>query len=725
MSSELATRPHSVEAITGPWVSAKLRDHHLQRTAVVYVRQSSAHQVLENRESTARQYALVDRAVQLGWVGAQVEVIDEDQGRSGATADGRLGFQRLLSEVSLDHVGIVFGIEMSRLARSNKDWHQLLELCAIFRTLLADQDGLYDPTDYNDRLLLGLKGTMSEAELHILRSRMHQAKLNKARRGDLCMQPPVGYVKRSTGQFALDPDEQAQGVIRLIFDEFDRLGSVRSVLRYLHEQDVTLPIRPHAGPQKGELEWRRASREIVRTVLMHPLYAGTYRYGHRQTDSRRKKPGQPQAGRVVVAPDQYHALIPDRCPAYITRERYERNQERIRDNRIRLEAKGPPRNGEALLGGILFCGRCQRRMIVHYPGVAKNLRYVCAVGKDDCAVPRCQSLSGQALDDLVVEKIMQALEPAALELSLQAGDDLLQERQRLDQNWRQRLERAEYQANRARRQYQAVEPENRLVARELARQWETALREQGDVEQQYARFRQTHPATLSDEERELIRSLSRNLPAVWQAAATAPRDRQRIVRLLIDRVAIDIQGHTDRVDVAIDWSGGFTSQHEIVRPVLRYGQMATYERVAGRIEELRGQGLTFAQIAERLNDDGFRPVRQAETFHKDIVCRLFNKLCQARPAARRISQAAQLQQDEWFALDLATHLEMPKNTLLEWCRRGWVQVTRQLPGYRGRKICWVDAQEIDRLTRLRDTKRSWWDPPLPVELTTPKTPPTA
>lgn len=722
MSSELATRPQPGEVNAVPWASAKLRDHHLKRSAIVYVRQSSAHQVHENRESTARQYALGERAVQLGWAGVQVEVIDEDQGRSGTTAEGRLGFQRLLAEVSLDHVGIVLGIEMSRLARSNKDWHQLLELCAIFRTLLADQDGLYDPTDYNDRLLLGLKGTMSEAELHILQGRMHEALLNKARRGDLCVQAPVGYIKRSTGEFALDPDEQAQGVIRLIFDEFDRLGTMRRVLRHLHEQDIKLPIRPHAGPNKGDLEWRSATREIVRTVLMHPLYSGTYRYGHRQTDPRRKKPGQPQAGRVVVKPDQYHALIPDRCPAYITRERYERNQKRIRDNRVRLEAKGPPRNGEALLGGILFCGRCQHRMTVHYPGVAKNLRYVCAAGKDDCTAPACQCLSGRVLDKLVAEKILQALEPAALEVSLQAAADLHQERQRLDQNWRQRLERAQYQAERAQRHYRAVEPENRLVARELARQWEDALREQEELEQQYARFRQTHPATLSEEERELICSLSRNLPAIWQAATTAPRDRQRIVRRLVDRVVIDVQGKTDHVDVSIDWSGGFTSQHELVRPVLRYEQMADYDRVAGRIEELRGQGLTFAEIAEHLNSEGFRPVKQVETFHKDIVCRLFHKLCKERPAARRIAEQGQLQQHEWFAIDLAAQLQMPKNTLLEWVRRGWVHVVRQLPGYRGRVICWADAEDMDRLRQLRAANHNWWDAPLPAELITPKIP---
>lgn len=277
MSSSQATTVDESNAstVTESWRSEKVQEHHRNRSAIVYVRQSSVQQVNENRESAQRQYALVQRAVQLGWSGIQVEVIDEDQGCSGTTVEGRPGFQRLLAEIGLDHVGIVLGIEMSRLARSNKDWHQLLELCAIFRTLLADQDGLYDPTDYNDRLLLGLKGTMSEAELHILQGRMHQALLNKARRGDFSMQPPVGYVRLPAGGFGFDPDEQAQDTIRLIFDQFDRLGSVRRVLRYLHQQDIKLPVRPHAGPNKGEIEWRRATRELTRTVLMHPLYAGT------------------------------------------------------------------------------------------------------------------------------------------------------------------------------------------------------------------------------------------------------------------------------------------------------------------------------------------------------------------------------------------------------------------------------------------------------------------
>jgi hypothetical protein len=553
---------------------------------------------------------------------------------------------------------------------------------------------------------------------------MHEALLNKARRGDLYMLPPVGYMKLPAGRFALDPDEQAQSVIRLIFDEFDRWGSIRGVLRYLQVNDIKLPIRPHKGPNQGLLEWRRARRAAVHTALTHPLYAGIYCYGRRQTDPRRKKPGRRETGRIVVEPENYHALIPEHCPAYITQERYERNQRIIQQNRILISSKGPAREGPALLGGIVFCARCQRRMGVHYSGAGQRLRYACLTGRQDADTPRCQSLSGRVLDELVTEKILLALRPAALEVSLQAADDLKQECQRLDQDWRQRLERCRYEADRAQRQYQAVEPENRLVARELERQWEQVLQQVETLERDYARFRQTHPATLSDEQRDLIRSLSENLPALWQASTASASDRQRIVRLLIERVVVYVHDSSEHVDVALHWSGGFASRHELLRPVLRYAQRGDYDRMVDRIEELRRRGLTFTEMAEHLNREGFRPAQRAEKFHKDIVCRIFRKLRKQRLSAREITRQELLGENEWFALSLAAQLQLPKNTLLHWVRRGWVHVTRQLPGYRGRKICWADADEIDRLSRLRGTPRNWWDFPLPAELTTPKIPST-
>src|SRR3954464_3537063 len=431
--------------------SPKIQAWHLDRLAIVYVRQSTAQQVAENRESTDRQYALAQRAVELGWPSDRILVIDEDQGKSGATAEGRLGFQRLLAEVSLDHVGLILGLEMSRLARSCKDWHQLLELCALFRTILADQDGLYDPIDHNDRLLLGLTGIMSEAELHLLRGRMRQGLLNKVRRGEVFLGPPVGYVRSLEGGYELDPDEQARLSVRMVFDQFDRLGTVRQVLRHLLAQGIRLGIRPHTGPNRGQLEWRLPTRDTVTKILEHPIYAGYYCYGRKQTDPRRKKPGRRWSGRVVVAREEYLALIPEKCPAYISRDHYEANQRRLDENRARTESKGAPRNGPSLLAGLVTCGRCGKRMGVHYSGRAGILRYTCMTGVADARGTCRHALAGRVIDQLVADQVLAALQPGALELSLAAAEDLARERAALDENWRQRVERARIEATRVER----------------------------------------------------------------------------------------------------------------------------------------------------------------------------------------------------------------------------------------------------------------------------------
>jgi hypothetical protein len=293
----------------------------------------------------------------------------------------------------------------------------------------------------------------------------------------------------------------------------------------------------------------------------------------------------------------------------------------------------------------------------------------------------------------------------------------------LDKNWQQRLERARYEAERVKQQYDAVEPANRLVGRELERRWEAALRELEDVEQQYARFRQSHPPTLTDQEREMILRLSKDLPSLWNSPTTTPSDRQRIIRLLVECVVVNIQGTTDHVDVTLHWVGGFTSQHELIRPVLRYDQLADYGRLIARIKELRGEGLSFAKISDNLNREGSRPAKQAKRFHSDLVSGLLRRHERKAPGSRAEAPAGLLKENEWLVVRLAKELDMPKNTLCAWIKRGWVHVVRQLPGYRGRMICWADADELDRLHRLRKSKHGWWDPALPAELTTPKQPP--
>ena len=325
-------------------IPGKVKALHLERLAVVYVRQSSQQQVLEHRESAALQYALKQRAIDWGWSAERVRVIDQDQGHSGATAEGRQGFQELLAQVSLDHVGVVLGIEMSRLARCCRDWHQLLELCALFGTLLADQDGLYDPRDYNDRLLLGLKGTLSEAELHSIRLRMYQGRLNKARRGAVFTHMPTGYVRGPDGTPWLDPDQQVQSVVRLIFRKFEELGSVNGLLGYLVRHGIRLGIRPHHGVNRGALEWHRPNRVTLCNLLHHPLYAGAYSWGRRPVDPRRKIPGRPATGRTVAPLKDWQVLIRDHCPAYITWEQYQANLARMAENRALIKGPVPPRS---------------------------------------------------------------------------------------------------------------------------------------------------------------------------------------------------------------------------------------------------------------------------------------------------------------------------------------------------------------------------------------------
>ena len=325
-----------------PLRSPKLRPWHLDRVAIVYVRQSTPQQVLDHRESTARQYALADRAVALGWTRDRVITIDDDLGKSGQSIEGRPGFQRLLAEVALDHVGLILGLEMSRLARSCKDWHQLLELCGRYRVLLADADGVYDPTDHSDRLLLGLHGVMNEAELHVLKQRMYQGKLNKARRGELLGLPPIGYLRVATGEWVIDPDEQVQAVVRLIFDQFDREATLHGLLRYLVHHQIRIPVRLAGGPNKGQLEWRRPNRATLQNLLRHPSYAGAYRFGHRPTDPRKKQPGRPNTGKLIRRPEECLVLIRDRLPAYISWDRFEANQERLTANRNLPGTPGRP-----------------------------------------------------------------------------------------------------------------------------------------------------------------------------------------------------------------------------------------------------------------------------------------------------------------------------------------------------------------------------------------------
>lgn len=696
-------------------VPSKVRPRHLEQLAVVYVRQSTMQQVHEHRESTALQYALRSRAIAWGWNEQRVIVIDEDLGCSGASAEGRAGFQRLLAEVSLGHVGVVLGIEMSRLARSCKDWHQLLELCALFDTLLADTDGLYDPRNYNDRLLLGLKGTISEAELHVLRQRMNEGRLNKARRGELFNHPPMGYVRLSGGELGIDPDQQVQSVIRLIFEKFPELGTLNALLRYLVKNQIHLPVRPFGGAERGQLQWRRPSRQTLRNLLHHPIYAGAYTWGRRPVDPRCKVPGRPGTGRKVVDAEQSMILLKDRCPAFITWVQYEANRQRLADNRNLAWSPGAPREGPSLLGGLLTCGQCGQRMAVHYRGKRNKLRYACTRNYSSYASPLCQGISGRVLDELIAQLVLKVLEPASVELSLAASADIQAERKRLDEHWRQRVERAQYDSDRAARQYHATEPENRLVARELEKRWEQSLAQQRDVEEAHARFVHELPPQLTEADQASLRTLSTDIPTLWHSPQTTAIERQQIVRHLIEQVVLTAPSEQEVAEVRVRWSGGFVSNHQFIRPVARYEQLRDFDRLSQRIVELRQTKRTCGQIAQALNAEGWRPPKRRATFNAGMIRSIFYR--RNRATARPVSY--ELEPNEWWFGDLAHKLQLPHPTLYTWMRRGWINA-KQLQIGQGRWILWADAEEIDRLRRLRMCPKSWHNQPQAAELTRPK-----
>lgn len=688
-------------------LSSKVTPRHLERLAMVYVRQSTPQQMVRHQESTRLQYGLVERALQLGWAKERVLVIDDDQGRSGSSAEGRPGFQRLVADVGLDHVGVILGIEMSRLARSCRDWHQLLEVCALFGTLICDLDGLYDPAQYNDRLLLGLKGTMSEAELHVLKQRMLQGKIAKAQRGELGMRVPLGYVRRPSGEVIKDPDEQVQSVVQTIFEQFEVRGTVNGVLRYLVDHELRLPVRSACGEDKGELEWHRPNRGTLSDILHHPSYAGAYVYGRRLADPRRQQPGRPGTGRTVAPREQWSVLRKGQLPAYITWEQYEANVELLAANRT--HALGVPRRGPALLSGLLQCGRCGMRMAVSYGG-GQLLRYVCSRRAVDYGEPLCQSLAGRVLDAKIAALVLRALEPAALEVSLRVAEDIEGQREREEQLWHKQLERAQYEVDRAMRQYSAVEPENRLVARTLEKLLEEKLAAQKTLKEDHDRFLARQPARLSTEERQAIRALATDIPALWSAPTTTPQDQQTIIRQLIDRLVVTVQGASEHVSVEVHWAGGHRTQTAVTRPVARLAQLSYYPALVKRIRELQTKGLTLAAIAQSLNEEAWRPPKRRKTFNGSMVKSILSQQ-QSQTDSGKQSQPGQaragLRDHEWLLQELAAQLSMPVVTLYAWLRRGWVE-GRRLEEPKGPWVIHADTEQLARLRALRQAPKRGW-----------------
>lgn len=639
---------------------SKVTASHLGRDAYLYVRQSTIRQVFENTESTLRQYALQERAVALGWPVERIHVIDSDLGQSGASAADREGFQKLAAEVGMGRAGIVLGLEVSRLARNCADWHRLLELCSLSETLILDEDGLYNPNDFNDRLLLGLKGTMSEAELHLLRARLRGGILSKARRGELPAPLPVGLVYDEQGRVHLDPDAQVRESLVLFFEAFRRAGSALGAIKAFHKQGLLFPRRLHKGPRKGDLVWGELTHSRALQVLHNPRYAGAFVFGRTRTHKR----AEGGATYTKLPREQWDTLIPNAHEGYITWAAYEDNQRRLREC---AQAHGadrrasPPREGPALLQGLVLCGVCGRRMTVRYHvrGGRQSPDYICEHDGIEHGQPPCQRIPGASIDEAIGDLLLRTLTPMALEVAIDVQKELLAQVQEADRLRAKQVERARYEADLAQARYLRVDPRNRLVADALEADWNNALRALGQAQEDYDRQRQADRMAVDPEERARVLALATDFPKLWQAPSTSDRDRKRLVRLLLEDVTLI---KNDALTVHVRFKGGTTTTLALPRPQSAFKTWKTPPEVVAEIDRLLATH-TEGEVAGLLNNQGLQSGK-GQIFHPYLVARIRSSYG-LKSRYERLREAGMLTIEE-----MAQRLGVCISTAHRWRRHG-------------------------------------------------------
>jgi DNA invertase Pin-like site-specific DNA recombinase len=653
--------------------STKVTADHLRRTAYLYVRQSSLYQVAHNTESTRRQYDLRGRAIALGWPSEQIVVIDIDQGQSGASAADREGFQRLVADVSLNKAGIVLGLECSRLARNNADWHRLLQLCAFANTLICDEDGLYDPSTINDRLLLGLKGAMSEAELHFIRARLQGGILAKASRGELCVRLPVGFVYDATGAVAKDPDAGVRKVIEHFFATFAATGSALAVVKAFAAEGLTFPHRHLGGPHSGELYWLALRHDNVLFTLHNPRYAGAYFYGrrHQVTDVEGRH-------RTVIKPRaEWTVFIPSAHDGYITMERFEANQATLAANAAahgEERRAGPAREGPALLQGLVVCAKCGKRMTVRYHQRCNGTLvpdYACQGEGIATGTPPCQHLCGSGVDAAVAALVLEQLTPLAIEAAFQVSVELANRAAEVERIRLSGIERARYAAEAARRRYLAVDPANRLVADTLEADWNHKLRQLAEEEDAYERSSKTDASALDAEHQARIRALATDLPALWNDPETPMRERKRLIRLLVTDVTL-VKGD-EHITAHVRLCGGATRTLVVPRPLTAWEAHTTPEPTVALIDELLTEH-PYDEVVTILNERGL-----TGGWGKPFSVTSLRQLCHLRSIPdfrQRLRVTGMLSVEE-----IAGELGVTAQTIKRWQRSGHI-TGRRIDGRR-------------------------------------------
>jgi DNA invertase Pin-like site-specific DNA recombinase len=646
---------------------SKVTAAHLSRAALLYIRQSTLKQVIHNTESAIRQYDLRGKAIALGWAADQVTVIDIDQGHSGASSADREGFQHLVAEVSLGRAGIVLGLECSRLARNSADWHQLLELCGLTGTLICDEDGLYDPRNFNDRLVLGMKGQISEAELHFIRARLRGGVLSKARRGELIVPLPVGLAYDGAGHVIIDPDAAVRGALEYLFTTFEATGSATAVVKAFNTAGLTFPWRHLKGPCKGETNWKPLAHHAVLRVLHNPRYAGAFTYGRTR---HLMLPGGKTAT-TALPRSEWTSFIPGAHPGYISLDQYEANIAKLAASAAahgRDRASGPPREGAALCQGIIICGKCGTRMTVRYHRRRGTEwpDYLCQRDGIENARPICAAIPGAGLDHAVGQLLISTLTPLAVEAALTVTAELEQRAAEADALRASHVERARYHAGLARRRYLAVDPANRLVADALEADWNTALRALGDAQAAYDKARDQHAGTLTPAQKNKIARLVTDLPAIWNDPATPARERKRIARLLL--TDITVTRTSDTITAHIRLRGG--QHHTLTLPVPKTGPEArrTPPEVITAIDELLDHH-TSGQIAAILNDRNLHSGTK-EPFHGKIIDNII-RTCRLRSRRHRLRATGML-----TLAEIAAAHGVRNNTIKAWRRAGIVSGQR-------------------------------------------------
>jgi DNA invertase Pin-like site-specific DNA recombinase len=676
----------------------KLTPQHLERKAVIYVRQSSPKQVREHLDSQLTQRTLVGRAQQLGWHAERIEVFDGDLGQSATGIHERDDFKALAAEVALGHVGVVFGWQVSRLARNNAEWYQLLDLAALFGTLIADTDGLYDPRLYNDRLLLGLKGTMSEAEHYLMRQRLHAGRLSKVQRGEYVQRLPTGLIRLADNRVVKDPDRQVQQVIELVLHTFEELGACYRVMRYCRQHDILLPRRQ--GREPGGLRWRTASEIIIGSIITNPAYAGAFVYGRRTGDPGRHSPRRRPM-------EEWQCIMHDAYPAYISWAQFVANQERLGDNARRYgnktgQGRGAPREGAALLQGLITCGVCGYRMNVAY---RPRSRYMCTAMVRRFGQSCSLHLEGPPIEAFVVQAFFDAIAPARLETLDEVLAQRQRDHQRLETYHHQQVTQARFSANLARRRYEQVDPQYRLAAAELERDWDDKLRALRQAEEATARFAQ-EPAepTLSPELRAQLLNLSQSLPTWWSSQQLGHDQRKALLRSLISQVVVK-RPAADRVEVKIIWVSGHFSEGIVIPPILHQRQATGYDTMVERTGQLWSQGYTDAQIAQTLSAEGFRSARRDRVLPRTVL-RIRN---QHQWVSRYHQHRLAIKIDQrWTIHGLAAHLGVAREWFYTRIRSGFLRepdVMRK-PPY-GNYLIRDDAELLERLrAEIKRTRRS-------------------